>query len=146
MTIAELEDRSVKGETAILCKTCVEYISLNKLIPDITIVFFRGRKVRWEYFQIERELGKGAFATVHKALLEGQEVAVKKLEKENKQSDIQAFSKAFDEFRKEIFVMSRLVTPYCVQLYAVCLEPLSLAMEFIQFGDLYGFIHDKVRD
>eukprot|EP01128_Nolandella_sp_AFSM9_P005989 TRINITY_DN3002_c0_g2_i1.p1 TRINITY_DN3002_c0_g2~~TRINITY_DN3002_c0_g2_i1.p1 ORF type:complete len:321 (-),score=33.97 TRINITY_DN3002_c0_g2_i1:38-1000(-) len=141
--LKELESNTLKGVTGIYCPGCEDYISLEKLVPDIQLVFFKGRTIPIEAITLGKELGKGAFASVLLGQFEGKDVAVKRLETDAKDADLSGYSAEFEEFRKEILVMSRLNSPFCVALLAICLSPLSLICELVPNGDLYGFLHNS---
>jgi len=76
-------------------------------------------------------------------------VAIKKLktrEKENGPDDDDTFSKVFNEFRREVFIMSGLEHQNLVKLRGLCLDPLAIVTEFMGCGDLYGFLHDTTKE
>jgi len=73
---------------------------------------------------------------------EGRVVAVKQLNTNPMDSE---FRIAFNDFRREIYAMSQLVgVETCIQLYAICLDPFCLVLEFIPYGDLYSLIHHQL--
>jgi hypothetical protein len=45
-------------------------INLQLLVPDLKMVFFRGRKAEFEQIELKEELGRGGFAVVFKGMKE----------------------------------------------------------------------------
>lgn len=111
--------------------------------------------ILYEQIDLENEIGMGAFATVYKGVLNGEEVAVKVLKK------IDQGQVNFKEFRREVQLMrfenlshlfqktfltlkkSGLEHPNLVQLKGVCKEPFCMVLEFMNGGNLFDFIHDQ---
>jgi hypothetical protein len=95
-------------------------------------------------FAFQEEVGRGGFASVFKALYNGQVVAVKKLNACSTPDE-------YAEFQREVWVMSGHDSPFLVYLHGVCLEPPMLVMEYLGKGTLYqvmplfsnAIVHDE---
>ena len=60
-----------------------------------------------------------------------------------KKKDFTSSIAIWNDFCKETLIMKKLVHPCLVKLIGVCVSPLCIVTEFMPFGDLHGFIHDK---
>jgi len=121
-------------------------VPLELLVPDLKLVYLKGNLVHWSELEIEKQIGRGGFAIVYKGTYKGEVVAIKKLEvkspaADDENGDDEMYTKAFNEFRKEAFVMTNISSPYCVALRGVCLDPFALITEFIPCGDVYGLVN-----
>lgn len=98
-----------------------------------------------ESLKLERELGEGAFGIVYQAEAKGilgdenlwSDVAVKQL---------RPGSSEVDDFFREVDFMSKLDHPNIVKLLGVCSleEPFSMVFEYMDLGDLCGFLREAV--
>jgi len=86
---------------------------------------------------MDKEIGRGSFGLVHKALWRGTEVAVKRLPR-----DSIAEHQVLLEFMKEAFIMRRLRHPNVLQVLGVCLDPPCIVMEYLPKGSLFHLIHN----
>lgn len=58
---------------------------------------------------------------------------------------MEEYSKAFNEFRKEAFMLTDITDEYCVRMTGVCLKPFCLVTEYMACGDLYSLCHREPR-
>ena len=95
---------------------------------------------------IVREIGQGAFGTVHEGFANGilnegepTHVAIKQLKPSS-----EAGPGMVDEFFREVDFMSKLSHPKVVALLGVCSleEPFSMIFEYMDIGDLQKFLRD----
>lgn len=87
--------------------------------------------------EIVRQIGEGAFATVHEALMAGERVAVKRI---NQEAD------AFEQLCNEVQIMNKLHSAYIVPLYGAYLQGSNafLVMELVGRGALFDLlVHNK---
>ncbi|PRP75101.1 leucine-rich repeat-containing protein [Planoprotostelium fungivorum] len=157
-TLFPLEDcqsAAVGGKIYINCVRAAmdTPVRLDRLVPDLTMKDFQGSKIAWEQLEVGDMLGEGGAATVYKGVWEGDVVAIKKLKitREDTTSimlsgEDDSFSKVFNEFRREVFIMSGLEHINLVRLMGLCLDPLAIVTEFMSCGDLYGFLHDTTQE
>jgi mitogen-activated protein kinase kinase kinase len=87
----------------------------------------------------------GAFGMVWKAVLnhtttKQEVVAVKEL----KAADPEYQVELFEDFQREVFIMSCLHHPNIVQLYGVTLKPLQMILEYVSAGDLVSYCLNSV--
>lgn len=52
----------------------------------------------------------------------------------------------YDDFYREIRIMSMLTHPNVVRLFGACVSPLAMVMEFVPEGDLFHFMHPNSQD
>eukprot|EP01096_Ripella_sp_DP13-Kostka_P001529 TRINITY_DN1180_c0_g1_i1.p1 TRINITY_DN1180_c0_g1~~TRINITY_DN1180_c0_g1_i1.p1 ORF type:complete len:945 (+),score=366.35 TRINITY_DN1180_c0_g1_i1:425-2836(+) len=116
-------------------------VRLDSVVPDLAMTDFEGRKIDFSGIQLQKKLGKGSFGIIYRALLGDQVVAVKKL-KADEDTQVEAFA----EFRREVWLMSGLQHPCIVNLIGYTTQPLSMVMECVQGGDLFGFLHNPSID
>jgi len=77
---------------------------------------------------------------IYRAIWQNQVVAVKSLTGSTQED---AKQKAFDEFRREVWVMSGMRHPNLVNLLGFCVNPFAIVMEFVEFGNLYNFLRKQ---
>ncbi|KAI3470646.1 hypothetical protein Pfo_027309 [Paulownia fortunei] len=85
-------------------------------------------------------LGQGGFGAVYKGkLLDGQEIAVKRLSRSSDQGDL--------EFKNEVLLVARLQHRNLVRLLGFCLKEIErlLIYEFVQNASLDYFMFDPIR-
>ncbi|KAK5576072.1 hypothetical protein RB653_007210 [Dictyostelium firmibasis] len=140
------ENAAVKGTGYLKCLTYDANVRTDLLVPDLVMSNFTGAKIPFDQLMIEEMIGEGGAALVYRARWQGQTVAVKKLKTiENLDGPVEindiSLSKAFNEFRRECWVMSELEHPNIVQLKGLCLDPLCIVTEYLPHGNLYSFLH-----
>ena len=117
-------------------------VTLESLAPDLAMADFEGARVDFERdILIEQEVAQGGFGVIFKAQYQGATVAVKQLKEEKTQNLI----KAYDEFRREVWLMSSLKHPNIVCLQAYTVKPFAMIMEWLPCGDLYTFLQDHSK-
>jgi len=80
------------------------------------------------------KMGRGVSSTVWKGTLKEEVVAIKVLRLEQKMQDLR-------DFKEELFIMSRLRSPYIVHFYGATLEPkLCIVMELCVNGSLCHYL------
>ncbi|XP_031284383.1 putative receptor-like protein kinase At4g00960 isoform X1 [Pistacia vera] len=101
---------------------------------------FRTIRVATNNFSIDNKLGRGGFGVVYKGrLLDGQEVAVKRLAIGSEQGET--------EFKNEVLLMAKLQHRNLVRLLGFCLEGNEklLIYEFVPNSSLDNFIYDPTQ-
>ncbi|KAK3200409.1 hypothetical protein Dsin_023824 [Dipteronia sinensis] len=91
-------------------------------------------------FSIDNKLGQGGFGAVYKGrLLDGQDIAVKRLNRNSTQGETQ--------FKNEVFLMARLQHRNLVRLLGFCFERNErlLIYEFVSNSSLDNFIFDPIN-
>ncbi|KAK2640645.1 hypothetical protein Ddye_028440 [Dipteronia dyeriana] len=91
-------------------------------------------------FSIDNKLGQGGFGTVYKGwLLDGKDIAVKRLNKNSTQGETQ--------FKNEVFLVARLQHRNLVRLIGFCYERNEklLIYEFVPNSSLDNFIFDPIK-
>src|SRR6476646_8091023 len=107
------------------------------------IYFISRSKIPYEQLQLLEEVGKGAFGVIFRAIWQNQVVAVKSLTGSTQED---AKQKAFDEFRREVWVMSGMRHSNLVNLLGFCVNPFAIVMEFVEYGNLYNFLRKQPID
>ncbi|XP_076896987.1 G-type lectin S-receptor-like serine/threonine-protein kinase SD1-1 [Bidens hawaiensis] len=90
-------------------------------------------------FSINNMLGQGGFGPVYKGVLEGREIAVKRLSKTS--------SQGFDEFKNEVRCIAKLQHRNLVKLLGYCIQgdEFMLIYEYMPNKSLNSFIFDEVK-
>ena len=92
--------------------------------------------INWSEISTIEKVGEGGFADVYKATFRGMLVGVKMWRYQ------QLPPEQVQLFQREVQVGATIDHPNCVKLYAVCLDPVALVMEFIDGCDLYDLLHN----
>lgn len=133
--LEECESSAVKGKQFLNCMRQEDHaipVRLDQLVPDLTLVDYGGSRIPFEELKLERVIGEGGAATVHYGLWKESPVAIKMLRITNSGDQLffddeeNSFSKTFNEFRREVLVMSSLEHPNLVQLQGLCFDPLCI--------------------
>lgn len=90
-------------------------------------------------FSISNKLGQGGFGPVYKGVLEGREIAVKRLSKTSNQG--------FEEFKNEVRCIAKLQHRNLVKLLGYCIQgdEFLLIYEYMPNKSLDSFIFDEVK-
>jgi serine/threonine protein kinase len=102
-------------------------------------VSFSSARISHDEIQFFAEVGKGAFGVIYRANWRGYDVAVKTMM--HAQNDDMR-EKAFNEFRREVYVMSGMKHTNLVNLLGFCVDPFALVMEFVPGGNLYHYMRN----
>lgn len=141
----EIENLAISGSNFICCycnPVFPQPITLESLAPDITLKNLSHLLFEYSSIQIFESVGEGGFGSVHRGMLNGEEVAVKimkipriKVECHNHNNNI------FSEFRREVLLMSNLKNQFLVQLRGLTFSPISVLIDYCGAGDLYNLCH-----
>lgn len=140
----ECLESSAHGSHYLQCQADPEdnhLVTMETIAPDIAMSDFEGKRIDLEReVVIGKELGQGAYGTVHLGVYNKEQVAIKKLITDGK-SEEQARD-IYNEFRKEVWIMSGLQHPCIVNLKGYSLAPcLAMVMELVPHGDLYKYLN-----
>ena len=103
-----------------------------------------GSIYNYNELELGKEVGRGGFAVVYFGVLHGRKVAVKQLLSEDDvKAGTETFSDYFAEFRREVWLMSRMQHRYVVKLLGIVKDPLCMIMEFCGGGNLYQWYHKQ---
>lgn len=141
----QCEEAAMKG-SFVYCHA-VRPIRIENLVPDLSMTYFEGKKIEFSEIELAEKIGEGGAAVVFRGKWNANHVAVKKLRIKAEDMigmslDEDTLSKAFAEFRREVWIMSSLSHPCIVQLKGLVMDPLCVVTEFLAGGNLYEFIHD----
>ncbi|XP_055823785.1 G-type lectin S-receptor-like serine/threonine-protein kinase At4g27290 [Solanum dulcamara] len=91
-------------------------------------------------FSIDRQIGEGGFGPVYKGILEGQEIAVKRLSRTSTQGE--------NEFKNEVICIAKLQHRNLVKILGCCIEggEKMLIYEYLPNGSLDSFIFDDAQN
>ena len=145
--IERLIDAVASGESVVYCRS-VYPIQVHSMAPDITMSG-SVNTIPLSELELNKKIGEGSYATVFVGKYKDKEVAVKQLSlassfrgEQMEEHEKKEKQKVFDEFRREVWLMSGLEHPNLVILKGICMEPVSLILDFMNVGDLYNFIHN----
>ncbi|KAH0657283.1 hypothetical protein KY285_032165 [Solanum tuberosum] len=90
-------------------------------------------------FSIDRQIGEGGYGPVYKGILEGGEVAVKRLSRTSTQGE--------NEFKNEVIYIAKLQHRNLVKILGCCIEgeEKMLIYEYLPNGSLDSFIFDDAQ-
>lgn len=146
----DLEERAVSGVWSVDCEAPLSKegrnsndplgrtMHLTRLVPDMAMSDLERSKIPHEDLTMHEEIGKGAFGIIHRATYKGRDVAVKVMVAASQEG---AKLKAFNEFRREVHVMSGMHHASLVNMVGFCVNPFALVMELLPAGNLYRFLH-----
>ncbi|KAM3382940.1 hypothetical protein P3S68_008515 [Capsicum galapagoense] len=91
-------------------------------------------------FSIDVKIGEGGFGPVYKGMLEGQEIAVKRLSRTSTQGE--------NEFKNEVLYIAKLQHRNLVKILGCCIEgeEKMLIYEYLPNGSLDSFIFDDTQN
>eukprot|EP01119_Soliformovum_irregulare_P016349 TRINITY_DN4710_c0_g2_i3.p1 TRINITY_DN4710_c0_g2~~TRINITY_DN4710_c0_g2_i3.p1 ORF type:complete len:1173 (+),score=432.27 TRINITY_DN4710_c0_g2_i3:488-3520(+) len=147
--LEECQTLAVTGKQYINCRRIdtMTPVNLDRLVPDLTLKNLDLLKINYEDLKFQGILGEGGAAFVSKGEWNKQLVAIKKLKMRedfsspsDQDDQDESFSKIFNEFRREVFIMSGLEHPNLVNLKGLCMDPLCIVTEFLAFGDLNNYL------
>eukprot|EP01119_Soliformovum_irregulare_P016204 TRINITY_DN465_c1_g1_i4.p1 TRINITY_DN465_c1_g1~~TRINITY_DN465_c1_g1_i4.p1 ORF type:complete len:1124 (+),score=390.92 TRINITY_DN465_c1_g1_i4:174-3545(+) len=92
--------------------------------------------LKYTSFEFTKQLSAGSSGQVYKGFYNGEEIAIKVLEKQS--------SDQLQGLKHEIKILSAVTGPHIVNFLGACIEPkLCLAMEFCSRGSLYDILTDN---
>ena len=130
------KESAISGKSFLECGNTGSSVRLDMLVPDLSMVDVT--RIEYSDIDIEKEIGKGGFATVYKANYHRKIVAVKVL-------DIGEGSSAeeiFNDFLRETWIMNGIKHPNIIGFHGICTKPLSIMTDFAAYGNLYEFLHN----
>jgi len=141
ISLDDMETSLLRGNQSgdMVLKSEMGDLPFIELCPDVMIATYPGKHLPLTAFNVSEPVGEGGFATVKKGVLDGQPVAVKiiKVKAEASKRELMAIHIAF---RREILTQSSFKHPNIVYVYAICLNPLAVALEYAAYGDLNVYL------
>ncbi|KAK1440445.1 hypothetical protein QVD17_06272 [Tagetes erecta] len=120
-------------------KGWVQLRACESRVEDIQLPLFSFTQIAnaTASFSADNKLGEGGFGSVYKGVLEGQEIAVKRLSKTSTQG--------VDEFKNEVICISKLQHRNLVKLLGCCIQEDEklLIYEYMPNKSLDSFIFDR---
>eukprot|EP01103_Thecamoeba_quadrilineata_P004097 TRINITY_DN1381_c3_g1_i1.p1 TRINITY_DN1381_c3_g1~~TRINITY_DN1381_c3_g1_i1.p1 ORF type:complete len:1903 (+),score=318.22 TRINITY_DN1381_c3_g1_i1:778-5709(+) len=141
------ESAARNGKPFVLCYG-IRPIRIDTLVPDITLIDVQSAIIKFSEVKVKEKIGEGGFAQVFRAKYHKQVVALKKL---NFSANVEEFNEseqleAFRQFRHEVWIMSGLDHENIVTMKGYCINPCCLVTEFMEFGNLYNFLHKPTNE
>jgi hypothetical protein len=123
------------------CKKSGAVLEMNTLVPEMALHNVFDELIDASELEMREEIGRGAFGVVHRGFWTNRSVAVKSL----------AMSDCADggggaqwrEFCNEAHILSTLIHPCVVRLFAVVAHPAMLVVEFCKGGNLQQFVNER---
>ena len=136
------------GQPFVWCRG-LRRVRIDALAPDISFTDMRTKRVDFKDIQLSSVIGLGAFGKVYSGKWNDQLVAIKILENQKKEQfseleepDAEEY-KRFNEFQREVWIMSCIKHQNLVQLKCICANPPAMIMELLPLGDLYHMLYPK---
>ncbi|KAF2072479.1 hypothetical protein CYY_006211 [Polysphondylium violaceum] len=158
-TIEECELAVMDGKTVLTCcqkndqeeRSPSHRLKLDILAPDIAMVDISLPKFDLKEIKINKEVGRGAFGIVYEAEWNNECIALKKLipptgneiDDQDPDSKVEDRLRVFREFRHEVYAMSRFSHPNIMKISGFCIQPLTMALEYVRFGSLYNLLSNN---
>jgi serine/threonine protein kinase len=129
------------GESLVFCRGVPSRaVSISHLAPDIALDDFP--MIEDDELEILEQICVGGFGRVFRGRFQKKyDVAIKELKlNETEQNEIDKFQ----EFQREVYIMSALYHTNLVQFYGITVSPhLRMVMEWCPGGDLYHFLQSN---
>ena len=136
--INELMNAVSSQKVFVLCNN-VRKIRIDILAPDLAFADLKNYRVNANDIKFEKDIGEGTFGAVFKGKYKNNVVAVKELlEESNPDSD--RIATKFQEFKREVWLLSCMKHPNVCSLLGICLSPLAIIMELMPVGDLFRIL------
>ncbi|KAK9068436.1 hypothetical protein SSX86_012550 [Deinandra increscens subsp. villosa] len=109
-----------------------------RIVPDRTTLDVDVFDIPWTDIVLKEKVGEGSFGTVHRAIWNSEDVAVKTLSLEQ-----DFHPESVNEFWREVAIMRRLQHPNIVLFMGVVTQPpnLSIVTEYLPRGSLFRLLH-----
>ena len=133
---SDCKEAAIKGSPYILC-TSGNSVRLDTLTPDLSMT--EVQRIDYNSIKIQKEIGKGGFATVYKAEYNNEIVALKVIDL----LDPELLEAAYTDFVRECWIMSGLQHHNVIGFRGLCMEPLCILTDFANYGNLYDFLHSE---
>ncbi|KAH3743624.1 leucinerich repeat kinase [Pelomyxa schiedti] len=134
---------ALTNKTTLLCPVEKINVRPHLLAPDLMIP--NCNQISEQEIQDLIPIGQGGFGKIYKGIWDGKEVAVKEM---LVGSDEETGLEKFNEFQREVELMSMLNSPYIVKLFGIS-SPSTIGkmpmmvMEFVTMGDLMKVLQKK---
>ena len=135
-SFATCKEAAMKGSPYVLCNSG-NSVRLDVITPDLSMA--EVQRIEYSHLIIEKEIGKGGFATVYKATYNDEIVALKVIDL----LDPSMLEAAYSDFVKESSIMSGLQHQNIIGFRGLCMNPLCIVTEFANNGNLYDFLHSE---
>ncbi|KAH0744313.1 hypothetical protein KY290_032306 [Solanum tuberosum] len=137
-----LADHKLEKSNGKLVKSlaCILASSVGVIFVILSLlIYHRIRKKDLELKKKDRKIGEGGFGPVYKGILEGQEIAVKRLSRTSTQGE--------NEFKNEVIYIAKLQHRNLVKILGCCIEDEEkmLIYEYLHNGSLDSFIFDDTQ-
>ena len=147
ISLDDIETSLLRGNQTgeMVLKSDLGDFPFTEICPDVMIANYPGKHLPLTAFNVSDSVGEGGFATVKKGIWEGKHVAVKII-KINSEASKRELMAIHISFRREILAQSSFTHPNIVYIYAICLNPLAVALEFCSLGDLNVYLAKPASD
>jgi len=146
--VEECIQQVTSGNAFVLCSG-VRKVRIDALAPDISFGDMQTKRIDFNDIHRKDIIGTGAFGRVYEGLWNETKVALKILENSKESpfsecdpSDDEGF-KIFNQFQREVWIMSCIRHRNLVQLLGVCTNPPAMVMELLPMSDLYQILYPK---
>jgi Ran GTPase-activating protein (RanGAP) involved in mRNA processing and transport/GTPase SAR1 family protein len=132
------------------CKKSGTVLEMSALVPEMALHNVFDELIDASELEKREEIGRGAFGVVYRGIWANRVVAIKTIAT----SEIDAIGRggagggggggaAWREFCNEAHILSTLIHPCVVRLFAVVAQPAKMVVEFCKGGNLQQFVNER---
>ncbi len=123
----ELSALVADGSYFAYCRS-INPVRIYNMAPDVSVEGLQSHVIPFSSFTLQERLGDGSFSVVYKGEWNGQVVAVKMMNLDDK-LDTTEKRKVFSEWRREVETMRSLQHGNIVAMRGICLDPICMLLD-----------------
>jgi hypothetical protein len=130
------------------CKKSGTVLEMSALVPEMALHNVFDELIDASELEMREEIGRGAFGVVYRGIWANRVVAIKTIATNDVETIASGGSgggggAAWREFCNEAHILSTLIHPCVVRLFAVVAQPAKLVVEFCKGGNLQQFLNER---
>jgi Ran GTPase-activating protein (RanGAP) involved in mRNA processing and transport/GTPase SAR1 family protein len=125
------------------CKKSGTVLEMSALVPEMALHNVFDVLIDASELQRREEIGRGAFGVVYRGIWANRVVAIKAIGMSEQADGGLSGGAPWREFCNEAHILSTLIHPCVVRLFAVVTQPATLVVEFCKGGNLQQFVNER---